>query len=178
VSASIPPTGPPDPICAVCSKSIGSGELVVYEQGAFSHVRCHSKVVRLRAIEDVAHSQKTRERADQVVFDSRSGSLEHPRPTLRSTGESCPFCGGRATVTDWRPSVDWLVIEGCPCDGYFLWAGLSKGLLTQLSRETRARLALRIRGLRGSGREAWCMTEDGTETGLLIVRAERPDRAM
>jgi hypothetical protein len=106
-----------------------------------------------------------------------SAALEHPRPSRRATGGVCPFCDGRATVTDWRPGVDWLVVENCACSGFFLWAELTKARLTKLARNRRKQLALQIRGLRASGHAAWCATEDGTKTGLLIVRAERSERS-
>ena len=52
---------------------------------------------------------------------ARAWCMERLRPTRPSTGAVCPFCGESATVTDWRPSVDWLVILGpglgrCPPD--------------------------------------------------------------
>jgi hypothetical protein len=72
--------------------------------------------------------------------------------------------------------VDWLVIEDCQCGGLFLWAGLPAERFTQLSREARARLTRHIRGLRTSARDAWCTTDDGTPTGPLVIRTERPDR--
>jgi hypothetical protein len=76
---------------------------------------------------------------------------------------------------DWQPSAPWLAIEGCPCNGFFLWTGLTKKRLTQLTPEMRHTLSLRIIGVRAAGSEAWCTTEDGTETGPLVVRAVRPD---
>jgi hypothetical protein len=79
-------------------------------------------------------------------------------------------------VTDWRPSVPWLAVEGCLCNGYFLWAQLTQRRLTQLTPEMRHNLSLRIIAVRATGSEAWCTTEDGTQTGPIVVRTERPDR--
>jgi hypothetical protein len=155
----------PETLCAVCSKSINSSELIVYAHGTVSHVRCRIQ----------AASHAIGERADRLASESANAPLEQPRPTRRDAKSACPLCGWLTTVTDWRPSVDWLVIEDCQCGGFFLWAGLPNERLMRLSRDTRERLALRVRGLRASGREAWCTTEDGTATGPLVVRTARPD---
>ena len=88
----------------------------------------------------------------------------------------CPICRHAATVTDWRPSVDWIAVEECSCDGYFVRASVFTGRLPKLSAADRRELALRIREFRGMGHEAWCLTTDGTVDGPLLVRTERPDR--
>jgi hypothetical protein len=169
---------PPDPSCPACSKSFWSGTLVLYEHGEFFHLGCRSHQLRRHALYRVAHAQATREQTARRVPELSSAFLKYPRPSRRSHEGACPFCGRRATVTDWRPSVDWLVIEDCPCNGFFLWAGLPTARLTKLTRDTRKQLVLRVREFRARGREAWCTTEDGTETGPLVVRTERPDRLM
>jgi predicted nucleic acid-binding Zn ribbon protein len=165
----------PHPFCSVCSKAIRSGMLVLYEDGQLFHLACRSRELRLHAMEGVADAQALRAHAATLLSDSTVGP-RHPRPS-RKSHSACPFCGRAATVTDWRPSVPWLAVEGCPCEGFFLWTGLTQGRLTKLSRDARGRVALQIRGIRASGREAWCTTDDGTPAGSLVVRGERPDQA-
>jgi hypothetical protein len=40
---------------------------------------------------------------------------------------ACAVCASPASVTEWRPLDDWLAVEGCPCNDFFiskwLWAG-------------------------------------------------------
>ena len=33
---------------------------------------------------------------------------------------SCPLCREPATLTDWRPGLSWIGVEGCRCRGYFV----------------------------------------------------------
>ena len=37
---------------------------------------------------------------------------------------ACLLCACPATITDWNPIQDWLAVEDCPCNGFFVWAGL------------------------------------------------------
>ena len=152
----------PDLVCPACSKSIRSGTLVLHEHRECFHLGCRSRMLRAHALDSAAHAPATREQAARCVPESWSAALEHPRPSRRATRGVCPLCDGRTTVTDWRPSVDWLVIEHCACNGFFLWAELTKARLTKLARNRRHQLALQIRGLRAS-HKAWCATEDGTK---------------
>jgi hypothetical protein len=34
--------------------------------------------------------------------------------------ELCAVCASPATITDWRPFEDWLAVEGCLCNGFFM----------------------------------------------------------
>jgi hypothetical protein len=87
-------------------------------------------------------------------------------------------CSGPATLTDWRPQVDWTAIEDCGCNGFFVWTPLfDEGRLGRLTPEDRETLSQRIRHLHGSESEAWLATRDGTAMGVLIIRSERPDRS-
>ena len=63
-------------------------------------------------------------------------------------------------LTDWRPQLDWLGIEDCPCGGFFVWTPLlDEGRLAQLTPEDRETLSLRVRHLRAFQTEAWSPPE-------------------
>jgi hypothetical protein len=86
-------------------------------------------------------------------------------------------CEELATVTDWRPRLNWLVVENCPCIGFFVWGPLwEDGRLTRLTAEDRNTLIGRIRDHRARQSEAWLTTRSGAVTGALIIRDARPDR--
>jgi hypothetical protein len=80
-----------------------------------------------------------------------------------------------ATLTDWRPTAEWITVENCPCDGFFIWAPLVAARVRRLTAWDRRDFAHRIRTFRGSGHEAWLTTTDGTVTGRLVVRTQRSD---
>jgi hypothetical protein len=88
---------------------------------------------------------------------------------------SCPVCTHSATVTDWRPRLDWLVVEGCPCGGFFVWAPLIDGL-RRLSAAERSDLAATIQGFRAMNHEPWLTSADGGIFGRPVILTERPDR--
>jgi hypothetical protein len=168
----------PSPVCPVCSKSIRSGTLVLYELGDLFHVSCRSRTLELAAMEEVDRARATQARSARVLEDAeRSRTRRQSSLPMRGPSKSslCPICRQPATITDWRPSVDWLAIEGCSCHGYFLWAGMD-GALETLTEGDRMELAARIRKCRAMGYEAWCATVDGTTDGPVVVRTERPDR--
>jgi hypothetical protein len=89
---------------------------------------------------------------------------------------TCPLCSHPATVTDWRPRLDWITVEGCPCGGFFVEARILEGRVPGLTAADRVDFAVRVRVFRAMGHEAWWTTLDGTETGPLVIRGERPDR--
>jgi hypothetical protein len=93
------------------------------------------------------------------------------------TAGNCPICGITATLTDWRPGLAWIVVEGCPCTGYFLWAPLLPRLWF-MGAEGRESLSHRIRDLRATGSEAWVSTRHGTpEDPSVVVSDRRSDHA-
>src|SRR5262245_35240089 len=178
------PPPPSGASCAICSKPIRSGSLVVYQHGELRHVTCGSQTVRLGALEGAEEARRARLRAATLVdaaarWITRARvrrSPGHPRGRQVKPTAACPFCGHAAIVTDWRPMLPWLGVEGCLCDGFFLGAGVTQSRLTTLAPETRRTIARWITRVRASGREAWCTTDDGTGTGQLVVRTDRPDR--
>jgi hypothetical protein len=87
----------------------------------------------------------------------------------------CPICGDPATTTDWQPNLDWVVVEGCRCDGFFV-QGVLRERLFRLTPDEREELGWRIRRFRSMRHEAWVTTLDGSTRGPLVVRTERPDR--
>jgi hypothetical protein len=167
------------PVCPVCSKAIRSGTLVLFEDGEFFHVRCRSRTLELTAMDEVDRARTAKERAVRLLEDARrrrARAASSLPPHVPAKSATCPVCGEAATLTDWRPSVDWVAIENCSCQGYFLWAGVLEKRLPALAAAHRQELAARIRKVRAMGREAWCTTDDGTVQGPLVVRMERPDR--
>jgi hypothetical protein len=86
--------------------------------------------------------------------------------------ESCAVCASPATITDWRPFEDWLAVQGCPCNGFFITKWLWAGPLRRMLRPNREALGLRIRAWRANGREAWVSTEDATD-GRIVISGQR-----
>ena len=90
----------------------------------------------------------------------------------------CPLCEEPARVVDWPSRVEWLMIEGCPCGGFAVWADLvATRRLKHLPPEERGRLQARVRNLRALNQDAWLVTADGQMDGPLIVLAERTDHS-
>jgi hypothetical protein len=83
---------------------------------------CLARAAELTAIEEVDRAKAAHEVAAGLLDDSRRSRAERRRQ--RSGNGACPLCGDPATIVDWRPSVDWVVVEDCPCDGFFIRAGL------------------------------------------------------
>jgi len=86
--------------------------------------------------------------------------------------ETCAVCASPATITDWRPLEDWLSVEGCPCNGFFIRKWLWAGQLRRMLRPDRAALSARIRAQRANGGEAWVSTEDGKD-GRIVISGQR-----
>jgi hypothetical protein len=129
-------------------------------------------------MEHVDRAKAARSRAARLLEDTERrrrdrGLGARHRPTRLGV---CPICGQSATVTDWRPSTDWIAVEGCSCRGFFVWAGIYDTRLTGLGEGARLDMAARIRKCRAMGHEARCTTLDGTPEGIILIRTERPDR--
>src|SRR5262245_56667130 len=167
---------PSDPICSICSKPVRSGSLVLYQGGEFFHVPCRSRATDLKAMEEVERARNAQGRALRLVDDTKRRRALHD-PTDRPPG-SWPLCSQPATVTDWRPDLDWITVEGCSCGGYFLADGVLRRRVPAMSEAARAELTARIQEVRVSGHEAWLTTSDGGLNGPLIVQPGRPDRPM
>jgi hypothetical protein len=118
------PQIPPNPACAACSKPIRSNTLALFEHGDWFHVRCRSQAVQLRSLEAVDRARIARDRASNVRANATQ-SLSATRH-LRATPGACPLCGHPVKITDWHPNFDWLAIEDCRCDGFFIRGGLFK----------------------------------------------------
>jgi hypothetical protein len=174
MTPSLSPPVPPDPTCAVCSKPIRSGGFTQTKMGEVVHTRCRSKELRLRAIEQQDRARLTIGLATDLVEETRR------RSSAQSTGltrqhDRCPVCAGPATLTDWRPHLDWMTVEDCPCLGFFVWTPLlDEGRLARLTPEDREILSQRVRHLRATRTDAWLTTRDGTVMGAMIIRSERP----
>jgi len=143
--------------------------------GEFIHLRCRSQQLHLMALDEGDRASLAIERATDLVQETRR--LRSTQPTrLTARRDRCPVCGGRATLVDWRPHLEWPAVDGCPCGGYFVWTPLlDEGRLTWLTPEDRGSLSERLWHLRATQSEAWLSTREGTVMGALIIRSERPD---
>ena len=167
---------PPDISCVICSKPIRSGGYIQFETGDFLHIRCRSRQLQLTVLD---HRDRTRlavELAKNLVHEN--ARLRGRPPTrLIARRNPCPVCGVTATLTDWRPHIEWMAIEGCPCSGFFVWTPLLEaGRLARLTVEDRDALSQGLRQLRATGSEAWLSARYGTVKGALIICELRPDR--
>jgi hypothetical protein len=93
---SVTPDGPRDPVCPTCSKPLASGSLVLYQHGAFFHVRCVSQALGLaaaeasddvgeaksRAVETMARSARLLEKARRI----REDHARSERPAKERSG--------------------------------------------------------------------------------------------
>src|SRR5438093_972836 len=130
---------PLDPTCPICSKPITSGSLVLLDHGELFHLGCRSQTLELAAMEEVADARATRtqairlrvkakrrranrEQAAHLIESIRRQPVARTRPAGATRQPAqvgrCPFCGGPATLTDWRPGLEWMVVEGCRCHGF------------------------------------------------------------
>lgn len=126
------------------------------------------EVLEAEAMEGVALAKLVQQRTARLMEQNRQ--LRRARRLDR-----CPVCREPASILDWRPSVPWLVVDGCRCDGFFLWTALLDTLLRGLPIEDRAMLSARIQSLRQTGKEAWLLTDDDTAGGALVLSDERPE---
>ena len=170
----------PPPACPACSKPVRSGTLVLYEHGDLFHVTCRARTLETTAMVQVDRAQTAQSRSTRLLEEAerrrRQRALDSRHRPARHG--ACPICKQPATVTDWRPSLDWVAVEGCSCRGFFVWAGVYDARLATLTESDRLDLAMRIRKFRAMGHEAWCTTIDGTQEGTILVRTERPDRVL
>ena len=168
------PPAPPDPTCAICSKPIRSG--FIYTKGGEAiHISCRTQQLHLDALDQGDRARLAIERATDLVEETRRRRIAQ-RTELPRQQDRCPVCAGPATLFDWRPHLDWMTVEDCPCDGFFVWTPLlDDGRLGRLTPEDRETLSQRIRHLHGTESEAWLATRDGTVMGALIIRTVRPD---
>jgi hypothetical protein len=90
---------------------------------------------------------------------------------------TCPLCEHPTRVIDEPALSDWLLIEGCPCERFRVWADLvANARLKVISRDCRERIRARLRDVRDLQREAWLVTDNGLLNGRLVVSTERRDR--
>jgi hypothetical protein len=172
--SSLPPL-PPAAICAVCSKPIQSGGFIQTARDEFIHLRCRNEDLRRSGIDPQDRARLTIERASGPIEQTRKPRATPPDP---GANHRCPVCEEPAMLTDWRPQLDWLGIEDCPCGGFFVWTPLlDEGRLAQLTPEDREILKQHLRDLRAIGTQAWLTTRDRTVMGAFLIRSERPDRA-
>jgi hypothetical protein len=144
--------------------------------GEAVHIRCRNEELRLRAIEQGDRARLAIERATDLAEETRRRRLGQPTK-LTGQDNRCPVCAGLATLTDWRPRLDWMTVEDCLCRGFFVWTALlDEGRLARLTPKDRETLSQRVRHARDSGVEVWLTTRDRTKMGALLIRTGRPDR--
>src|SRR5262245_6617451 len=119
-------------------------------------------------------AQQVAARLVEETAQRRAARVLHGSVARRRDSSGCPLCAYGATLTDWRPAAAWIVVENCPCQGYFVWASII-ARVRALPFKDRHDLSHRIRAFR-MRHEVWLATTDGTIDGPLSVRTERPDR--
>src|SRR5262249_625246 len=118
------PPSPIDPICALCSKPVRSGGYLVSPTGETFHIRCRSWDLRLAGLGQHGRARGARGRARELVEEPPSRRQRgHSRREIVPV-QSCPVCRGSATLTDWRPALEWMSVEDCRCRGFFVWTRL------------------------------------------------------
>jgi hypothetical protein len=125
-------------------------------------------------MEEVDRAKIAKARAVRLLKDAGRTQAD-TRATLGMM-TLCPLCGHPAVLKDWRPSLDWVCVKGCPCDGFFVVGRILDTRLPSLPPVDREEVLIRVRQFRAMGHEAWCGTTDGTVDGPLVVRTQRPDR--
>jgi hypothetical protein len=103
----------------------------------------------------------------------RSNDQEGVTPLVTTATGSCALCASAAIITDWGPVQDWLAVEGCLCDGFFIEKRLWDGRLLTMPTSDREAFAARLRAWRATRRKAWVSTTDGR----LVITPERPARS-
>ena len=170
------PSVPGDAICLRCFKPIRDTSSVLFRRGELVHVGCRARELQLQAIEGVDRALLGRSRATRLIADLERQRARFRAAARRRPRRPCPVCHTAATVTDWRPRLPWLTIEGCTCRGFFLWAPLLLRL-EAMPDEDREILSERIQAVRSIGCEAWVSTRNGTlHDQSLVVRETRPDQ--
>src|SRR5262245_59263323 len=111
-----PPSSPPPPeaTCASCSKPIHPAGSIKPEPAEFFHIRCRSRQLHVAAIEHRDRSRLAIELAESLALENARLRRRAPM-RLIPTHDPCPVCGVTATLTDWRPDMEWMAVEGCPC---------------------------------------------------------------
>jgi hypothetical protein len=77
----------------------------------------------------------------------------------------CLVCLAPATIAEWTPIQEWLTVEGCECESFFVSKNLWSSRLVRLPAWERQELAERIRTWRLRGDEAWVTTVGNRMTG-------------
>ena len=88
---------------------------------------------------------------------------------------TCAVCHSPATIDE--PREDWLGVEGCGCQGFFVSRWLWAGWLRHMGKHDRQKLGARIQRWRATGHAAWVFTEPGPEGRVVISDACPPRRA-
>jgi hypothetical protein len=163
---------PPAPICAICSKPILSDMFVIYREGDQFHLSCLVGAGPLKRPPEDDPAETGPQPATDLVeeMERRRAGLAPKGPI--ATRSRCPLCREPATLTDWRPVAEWIVVERCPCSGYYLWAAMV-GRVGALADQERQGLEERVRDFRKSGHEAWVATTNDEVTGPFVVRTSQ-----
>jgi hypothetical protein len=168
------PSRPDDLACSICSKPIRPNDFIITEHGEVFHIGCRNRRLQFRSLEEVDRAKSALDQARRLLQDA--GYRRGKAARLGGTAAPRPLCGESAMLVDWRPSLDWIVVEGCPCGGFYVAGSLIRARRLGFPAESREALADAVLKFRAIGHEAWCTTTEGRENGPLVVRTERPDR--
>jgi hypothetical protein len=160
-----------DSLCPACSTPVRSGMLRLYERGEFYHAYCRSRQLARAALHENDGGK-----APQAGVAGVRGGDDTPSSDGRAPRE-CPICQQAAIVLDGFAGMGWYAVDGCGCGGFFVAAETLEWRLPRLTTPERADLVTTIQGFRAMGRDAWLSTADGSLSGRLVVRVERPAEA-
>jgi hypothetical protein len=90
------------------------------------------------------------------------------------TGDkSCALCTHPATVLDWTPLTEWVVVEGCLCGGFFIAKPLWAQRIPSMPPAEREELGTRIRSWRARGDEAWVAALHSSGNSPIVIVSQR-----
>ena len=124
---------PANPHLRPLLKPIRSG--FIYTKGGEAvHIRCRTHQLHLETLDQEDRARRALERATDLVEETRRRRPAQDRGLTRQD-HHCPVCRWSATLTDWRPHLNWMTVEDCPCDRCFVWTPLlDDGRLDRLTR--------------------------------------------
>jgi hypothetical protein len=87
----------------------------------------------------------------------------------RASPGTCAVCNSPTTITE--PREDWLAVDGCACQGFFISRWLWAGWLRKMGKQDRETLGAQIQLWRASGRDAWIFREP---KGRIVISSACP----
>jgi hypothetical protein len=154
------------PRCPACATPVATGTVRVYERGQFFHASCRSRQVGRLALQQA-------DAGGGPTLEAAGAPEDRPVSQRLATLDICPICKQPATVCSFA-GAEWYAVDGCTCAGFFVTAEVLEWRLPRLTATERTELVMTLQGFRAMGRDAWLSTGDGSISGRLIIRTQRP----